>query len=583
MTIKDQVKKILFEAGASGEIELLTPPKPEMGDLSFACFDLAKELKKNPVEVAKELAAVIASVAKQSLDHEIAALPAVARNDNLIEKVQVMGPYLNFYLNSKVAAELILKETADKNFGKSKSGKGKKIMVEYAHPNTHKPVHIGHLRNITTGESLCRIFENAGYKVARVNYQGDVGLHIAKCLWGIEQLKTEYEQVRKGGITAKAEFLGRAYAKGGQAYEESEDAKKAIAELNEKIYKKDKEVYKIYKETRQWSLEYFDTIYKRVGAKFDRLYFESETAEPGKKLVLANLKKGIFKASQGAVIFEGEKYGLHSRVFLNQKVLPTYEAKDLALAGLQLKEYKPDMIYHVVAKEQTEYFRVLFKALELVYPKSIGKEKHLVYGWVSLKEGKMSSRTGNVVLAEWLLDEVKTKIFEVMKDHEMKDKPETIEKIAIAAVKYAFLRTGVLNDIVFNIQESVNLTGDSGPYLLYIIARIKSILKKAEAVACHSRAGGNPGVVAQEEKVLLLRLADFPEVCETAAANADPSKIAHYLLDLAQSFNVFYNACPVLKAENEETVRFRLQIISAVERVMTGGLYLLGVEAVEEM
>jgi len=558
---KEIIINFLRANGVTGEIDFTVPPKPEMGDLSFACFNLAREQKKNPVQLAKELAEKF--------------------KDDAVEKVQAIGPYLNFFLSAKVLAIAVLEQASDRKFGQNQMGKGKKIMVEYAQPNTHKAFHIGHLRNIITGESLARTFENSGYKVVRANFQGDVGLHIAKCLWGIKQSPAEFEEIKKKNVRERASFLGRVYARGGIAYEENETAKKEIIEINEKIYNKDKEFYKIYKETRKWSMEYFEEIYKLVDAKFDRLYFESETFDRGRKLVLENLKKGIFKESDGAVIFEGEKFGLHSRVFLNSKGLPTYEAKDLALAEMQLKEYRPDAIFHVVGKEQTEYFKVLFKAIEQVFPESAGKENHLMYGWVSLKEGKMSSRTGNVILAEWLIEETKKAVAEVMEGHELKNKEKTSEKVAMAAIKYSFLRTGAQNDILFDIKESLNLTGDSGPYLLYIVARINSILKKAKIKIKKIKAE-NILSIDPAEKKLLMDIVNYPEIVGDAALKRDPSKISHYLLGLAQDFNVFYNSCPVL-ASDADTMNFRLSLIQIVSKIMTAGLCLLGIDTVEEM
>ena len=566
MNIKEEIKKILQPIATEGKIDLTEPPKPEMGDLSLACFALAKEMKKNPAELAKEI--------KEKID--------ASKNivGGLIERVEVLGPYVNFFLNSQILAKNVLSAAEKKDFGQSKLGKGKKIMVEFAHPNTHKAFHIGHLRNITTGESLARIFTNAGYKVVRTNYQGDVGLHIAKCLWGIKHSLADYEAAKKKNVIERAAFLGLVYAKGGRAYEADEKAKQEIAVINEEIYSgADKEINKIYKETRGWSLEYFNQIYKRVGANFDRLYFESEVFKRGKKLVLENLKQGIFKESQGAVIFEGEKYGLHNRVFLNNKELHTYEAKDLALAELQLREYKPEIIFHVVGKEQTEYFKVVFKALESVLPYSQGKEHHLVYGWVTLKEGKMSSRTGNVILGEWLLEEIKKKIRALVGDHQLKNAEEVAEKVAIAAVKYSFLRTNAVNDIAFDINESISLTGDSGPYLLYIVARIRSILEKADKLKKCKTTDHKP---EEAEKKLLLVLANYPDVVEKAAVEHDPSKIAHYLLSLAQAFNNFYDKCPVLKVEGG-SLQFRLNLIKLVSKVMSKGLFLLGIDTVEKM
>ncbi len=610
--IKAEIIKILNKAGVKGEFELVVPPKSEMGDFSFACFELAKAEKKNPVEVAKEIVKTVG--AGRDLPVQI------------LEKITAIGPYVNFYLNSAAIAEVVLKEVKDKNFGKSKIGDKKKIMVEFAHPNTHKAFHIGHLRNAITGESMVRILENAGYKVVRANYQGDVGMHIAKCLWGIwhnnfchseersDEESLSQKMLRQRSLAAarddkletiddKVKFLGEAYVRGSTAFEEDEKVKEEIIEINDKIYSQDKSIKELYKTTRKWSLAYFDKIYKRLGTRFDRLYFESETFKKGKEIVLKFLSKGVFIVGEGgAIVFEGSKYGLHDRVFVNSKGFPTYEAKDLALAELQFKEYKPEMILHLVAKEQTEYFKVMFKSLEFTFPKSKEREKHLEYGWVSLKEGKMSSRTGQVVLGEWLLDEVKNKIAEIMKDNKFSDKEKVIEKIAIAAVKYSMLKTGVRNDIKFDFNESISLTGDSGPYLLYIVARINSILAKSQNVDCHSEPRLSRGeealpqktlrqrslAVARDdkktllEKSLLLHLSEFSTITKLAAESFDPSKIAKYLLDLAQKFNEFYSQCPILQAE-EETQKFRLRLIKEVRQVMERGLYLLGIETVKEM
>lgn len=571
--IKIEIKKLLKEAGVSSEVDLVIPPKKEMGDLALPCFELSKEMKKNPAEVANEIKNKLVALGA-SKDKNLSI--------HLLDKIEAIGPYVNFYLNPNALAEKVLKNIK-KNYGINNLGEGKKIMVEFAHPNTHKAFHIGHLRNIITGESVSRLLENSGYKIIRANYQGDMGMHIPKCLWSILQIQDLKSEIKKlKTIENKVKFLGEAYVKGAQAFEEDEKAKEQIVDINKKIYFGDKEIKKLYKETRKWSLEYFDKIYKRVGTKFDRLYFESEVFERGVEIVKEFLNKGVFKESQGAIIFEGSKHGLHDRVFMNSKGLPTYEAKDLALAELQIKEKNLDEILHVVGKEQLEYFKVVFKAMEQTQPESKGKEKHLDYGWVSLKEGKMSSRKGKVVLGDWLLDEVKKKILEAMKESNIRDKKDTAEKLAQASVKYSFLKTGIKNDIKFDLNESVSLTGDSGAYLLYIIARIKSILKKSKAKNLKSKVVDFDLDINNHEKNLLLKLAEFPEVARSASEQLDPSKVAQYLFDLAQVFNNFYHECPVLKAEKKEK-EFRLKLIQSVEQVMSKGLYLLGIETVGEM
>lgn len=566
MEISEQLKKFLQGAGVTGEIGFSTPPQAELGDFAFGCFGLGKDAQKNPAEVAKELAAKL----------------SVEKNP-LVERVTAFGPYVNFFLNGRGVAESVV-ERGDGLAAPAKAQSGEILLLEFAHPNTHKAFHIGHLRNIITGESLVRIFEHAGHRVVRANYQGDVGLHIAKCLFGIFQadnFRVEIDRISKSSPGDQARFLGACYAAGSQAYETDESAKAEIVLINQKLYAKDPEILDLYQTTRQWSLNYFEhNIYRRLGTHFDRLYFESEVFGRAVEIVREFLGRGVFKESEGAVIFEGSKYGLHDRVFLNSQGLPTYEAKDLALAERQFKEHNPAHIYHVVAKEQSEYFKVVFKALEFTLPPSAGREHHLVYGWVGLKEGKMSSRTGQVILAEELLNDVQAAIAEMMREGSVADKEPVAERVALGAVKYAFLKTSTSNDITFDLKSSISLNGDSGAYLLYMCARIKSILRKEEA--------GDPGAfvapaeVAPQEKALLFQLDQFQAIVMEAAETKDPSKVAHYIFILAQKFTAFYEHCPVLKAE-PAVRQFRLGLLRLVLAAAERGLYLLGIETVEEM
>jgi len=548
--------------------DLIVPPKPEFGDLSLPCFMIAKKFSKTSVEMAEIL------VRKVKLDEYIVAVKAI-------------GPYLNFTFNKIKLAESTIKQIniMKQAYGENKNGDGKKVMVEFAHPNTHKSFHIGHLRNIFTGEAISRILVNSGFKVIRVNYQGDIGLHIAKCLWGISRLQSEYKAAKRGGLKTKASFLGQAYALGSKNYEEDNAAKQEIIAINQQLYKKDKSIKKVYKETRDWSLKYFADIYQRVDTKFDRLYFESEVADRGREIVVKNLKQGIFKVSDGAVIFEGEKCGLHNRVFLTAGGHPTYEAKELGLAELQFKEFSPEKIIHVVGPEQVEYFKVVFKVLELVLPKLKDREIHVPYGWVRLKEGKMSSRLGNVILGEWLLDEVKKKIkVMVEKNKKLPNKEKIAEKITIAAVKYSILKNGLSKDIAFDINESISLSGNSGPYLQYTYARINSIIKKSEVRSKKLEIGNlkSGNLIESKENELIMKLARYAEAVETAGKNYDPSEIAKYLFELAQTFNEYYHSVPVLKAKMEVRMA-RLALISSINQVMANGLNLLGIEVVDEM
>ena len=338
----------------------------------------------------------------------------------------------------------------------------------------------------------------------------------------------------------------------------------------------------IYLVTRKWSLDYFDSIYKKLDTKFDRFYFESEIFNRGREIVLKNLKKGIFKKSDGAVIFEGEKYGLHSRVFINSEGNPTYEGKDMGLAELQFKEFKSAKILHVVGPEQSEYFKVIIKALELIMPKTLGREEHLRYGWVRLKEGKMSSRLGNVILGEWLLDEAKKEVLNIMKGARgLKNKAEVADKVSLAAIKYSILKNGLDKDIAFDLHESVSFNGSSGPYLQYTVARINSIIRKTKNSKLSTQIKYEE-LKDEKESVLIIKLAKYPEILAAAGKNYDPSEIAKYLFELAQEFNDYYHSVQILKTKLE-IKSARLALISAVKQTLTNGLELLGIETVEKM
>lgn len=516
---------------------------------------------------------------------------------SFLEKIEVAPPgFLNFWLKKETLCkelEKVLKE--GETYGRTDFAQRKKVMVEFAHPNTHKPFHIGHLRNITLGESIVRLLEFGGPKVIRANYQGDVGLHIAKCLWGIKKnLQSKIANLRSLNLEEKIEILGKAYVRGAKAYDLDPKARKEIEEFNQKIYQKLPAVKDLWEKTRNWSLKYFARIYKRVDSYFDRYYFESEVADLGKKIVLESLKKGIFEESDGAIIFPGRKYGLHHRVFLTRQGLPTYEAKDLALAKLQFQEFDPDLIIHLVGPEQKGYFEVVFKALEEIFPKTQGKECHLLYGWVRLKTGKMSSRTGEVVLGEWLLEEVEKRLRK-----RFKMEGEIAETVAVGAVKYSFLKVSPWQDIVFDIEESINLEGNSGPYLQYTYARIQSVLKKSQILNLPHRPasrGEQAGLKSQiasklkvgkqkleeEESLILRSVYRFPEIAREAAQKYSPNLVCAYLFNLSQKFNLFYQKYPILKVGGEKR-EFRLKLTRAVGQIIRNGLFLLGIGAPERM
>ncbi len=545
-------------------IDLEHPINSDHGDYSTSiALKISKKLKKNPFEIAQMI---------------IDSLPKV----DFVEKVEAVKPgFINFRLSNEYVLKQVLKiETEHFIFPTFYLGKNKKIMVEYAHPNTHKLFHIGHLRNITTGESIVRILEAVGNKVIRSNYQGDVGLHIAKCLYGIQKslLRQGFGGQAKiknlKTLKEKTEFIGKMYTEGTRAYEEDENAKKEIIEMNRFIYNKDPKIMSLWKETRQWSIDYFNEIYKRVYSHFDRFYFESELPERGIEISESALKKRILEKSEGAIVFNGKKYGLDTRVFINSLGFPTYEGKELALAEKEFSEFgELDKCIHVVTPEQTSFFKVTFKVEELLDEKKYkNKQYHLVYEWVNLKEGKMSSREGNIIEGNWLINEAKKKIIELFKCNE-----DVAEILAVASIKYSFLKNGVSNPIAFDFKESVSLEGNSGSYLLYAYVRTQSILKKEKPSKIVKVQG-----ISKDEQNILHFVNQFASVVEKAAQNFSPNYIATYLFELAQQFNLFYQKYPVLKAD-KDIKQFRLLLTQSVGQILKKGLDLLGIRTVNQM
>ncbi|OGK18544.1 arginine--tRNA ligase [Candidatus Roizmanbacteria bacterium RIFCSPHIGHO2_02_FULL_40_13b] len=558
--IKQQVRNALATIINHENIVLLAPKNEDHGDYAIHSKSLGQD------------------ITPEAFTHE------------LFGRIEKTGEFINFSVSQSVLWKEI--ETILENkelYGQNDNLKGKKIIVEFAHPNTHKLFHIGHLRNISLGESLSRLLSASGAKIIRANYQGDVGLHIAKCLYGI--LKREDEMKTLKTLDEKIAFLGSTYTQGNVAYEENTQAKDEINIINRQIFDKDPKIKALWQETRSWSLEYYDKMYKRLGTKFDRLFFESEVTDTGLAITKKAVEQELLEKSDRAVIFNGGKYGVDTRVFINSLGLPTYEAKELGLGELEFSEFgEIDKCIHIVTHEQSSFFKVVFKVQELLNEKKYkGKQLHFSYEFVDLKGEKMSSRTGNIVTGEWLLDEIKTRVKKIFATEET-----GAEVVAVSAAKYAFLKVDAKRKIVFDINESISIHGNSGPYLLYTFARIQSILKKnSSSVMPNSfRHLEIPALSAgrlkqvqddnKEELSLLRTLFKFPEVVESAAEKMAPHLIATYLFDLAQKFNKLYESTPILKAKDEERARL-LSLIAATAQVIKNGLYLLGIETLDSI
>ena len=565
-SIVSKIIPILQSMGLEGPFLFSAPPNSVMGDLALGCFPFTKNTRKSPVDTAIELGEKISRI----------GLDGVSR-------VEVSGPYINFFVDRTFLAETVLDEilTQGPAYGRHALGKQECVLVEYGCPNPLKAFHLGHVKNLITGESLARVLGNFGYDVKRVNYQGDVGMHVAKSLWGIFNQKSVFDTLETAPVNERVAFLGKAYVAGATHFEKGDEEKNEVVAFNRKVYTKDEGIKDVYNKAVQWSLAYFDEIYRKFDVSFDALYFESDMYERGVQIVEEGADKNIFTRSNGAVIFAGSMHGLHDRVFINSEGFPTYEAKDLALAEHHFADFSPNKIIHVVGKEQTEYFKVVFKAMEKTLPASRGREVHLPGGFLQLKgDKKMSSRKGSVITGDTLIAKTKMAVAGVMSDAEVKNKSLVVDLVTMAAIKYTTLKSDITKDVAFDIDDAVRLHGESGPYLLYIGARITSILKKSESGGLFDVQISQP--ITDEEKRLLLLLGSFPDITEKAAENFDPSYIARYLFEMAQAFNTFYAACPVLQAE-EEQKKFRLVLLQAVHQVLKNGLYLLGITLVEEM
>lgn len=550
--------KELFKVDMAVEI---TRPEQKFGDFSCnVALKLAKQLDQEPRQTAQKLADYLNS----------------SQISGWLQKADVAGPgFVNMWLKDDVFNEVLDDAVKQgQNYGHSQKYAGQNILVEYLDPNPFKEIHIGHAYSGTVGDAIARLFEAAGGKVRRVTYQGDVGLHVAKAIYGIlQRINNDSSKLEIIAVIDRPRFLGEAYAAGAKMFEEDETAKAEIQSLNKKIYdRSDQKVNKIHELGRAWSLEYFDKVYKQFDfTPFEKNYLEGTVAAEGLKLVNEHIADGVFEKSQGAIIFDGEKYGLHTRVFVTSQGLPTYEAKDLGNAMLKMQDYKYDKSIIITAEEQADYFKVMLKALEQFAPEQAKATTHIPHGMVKLSTGKMSSRSGQVIRALDLL-----KNAEEAAQRMATDKTTPAHDVALAAIKYAFLKNRIGGDIVYDVEESLSLEGNSGPYLQYAHARAQSILKKATKTT----TAVNITEFDEFEKHLSLKISEYPEVVQKATDELMPHHICTYLYELAQVFNRFYENDKVIGSPQEP---WRIKLVTVYADVLKNGLSLLKIPAPEHM
>ncbi len=548
--MEEQIRKIveleLSKLGAQGvSFAVEWPADLSHGDYAVnAAMAASKALGKSPREIAEAIMPALTS----GLGEDAAS-------------VDIAGPgFINITLSEKAVSKQ-LTDAHKESWGRNHDQKDKKVMVEYTDPNPFKEMHIGHLMSNVVGESIARLTEYSGAHVMRANFQGDVGPHVAKALWAL----------RKKGITdpESAKEIGDAYAEGSYAYDNSPEAKAEIDLINTAIYEaQDQELMELWRKGRDVSLSAFEDLYRILGTKFEYYFFESETASEGTRIVREHVGS-VFTESDGAIIYEGEKRGLHTLVFITSRGTPTYEAKDIGLAFAKEEVWTSNSSIILTAAEQIGHFKVMLSALEDIAPALAHKTLHVPHGLLRLSTGKMSSRDGNVVTAASLIHDV------VVTTLTKNDDPIVAGQVALGAIKYSILKQSAGSDIVFDFEKSLSLEGDSGPYLQYALVRARSIVEKSQ------HAGGEKRTEKPASPYTLSRLMlRFPDVIRKAQTLRAPHVVAQYLTQLAGEWNSFYANERILGEVDEG---YKLNIAKEFISTMETGLWVLGIPAPERM
>ena len=530
----------------------LSRSDPKFGDFTAnVAMQISKAVGKNPRTIAE----AIVERLQESPD---------------FSEVSVAGPgFINFYLSDAALLQVLQSET-------KKILTGKTVVTEYSDPNPFKVLHAGHLYTTLVGDAISRLLENAGASVHRVNFGGDVGLHVAKNMWAIikslEGEKPESLNAIGNDPHERAAWLSARYVEGNAAYEEDGHSKLEIIEVNKRIYQlhagKDytSPFARIYWTCREWSYDYFKVLYDELEViPFEKYYPESLTTPTGIATVDEQLRKGVYEKSDGAIVFNGEKFGLHTRVFINSQGLPTYEAKDVGLIMQKWHDYHFDTSIIITGNDIVEYMKVVQKSIEQFEPELTKRSIHLTHGNLKLEGGKkMSSRKGNVLLALDVLEAARAATRDLMDT----DANQTV----LGAVKYAFLKQRIGGDIIYNPKESVSLEGNSGPYLQYAHARARSILRKSTMKPTEL----GQIELADSERTLVRKMSEYNGVVERSQKELLPHYICTYLYELAQEFNRFYEKNKVIGSDREVQ---RLSLIQHYATILKAGLAILGIEA----
>ncbi len=565
MTVLDNVKDILASSLGLDKNLFSYPPESRLGDLSFPCFSLAKEKQINPADLASKLA--------KNLQEKKELI-------EIFEKIETAGPYLNFFIKKEYLAREVIAEIKKENSRYGFNDKGAKagIMIEYSNGNTHKEYHVGHLRNIIYGESVKNLLNSQGYNVIPVSYINDFGIHVAKTVWNWKLNPVYSERPENKGY-----LLGRCYSEASKKLTEKPELKDEVVDIMKNIESRQGSDYELWKTTRKWSIDYFDNIYSELGVKFQDIFYENEMMSRGHEMVKELLAKGILSQGEGAIIADLNAYDLGVLPVIRTDGTALYPVADFALASEKFKRYKLESSIHVVDIRQSLYFKQLAKVLELAgYTVPIS---HLSYDFVTLPEGMMASRTGNVITYENLKERVYQRLLqETKRRHEdwTDSRLSCVSKsLALSTIKFEMLKVNPEKIITFNMEEAARSDGFSACYVLYGYARMKSVIRKGGPVFSFKKANLNL-LTEDKEKDLLLKISKYPEVLEIAAEKRNPAEIIKYLFELVQLFSDYYHNCNILKAE-KEIKRARLELLKSLSKVLAQGFALMGIEVLEEM
>ncbi|MDY2725975.1 MAG: arginine--tRNA ligase [Anaerostipes faecalis] len=534
------------------------PPKEDMGDFAFPCFQLAKIFRKAPNMIAEEIAGKI-EVTKD------------------LSKVVSMGPYVNFFVNKEIYVKEVLGKVGE-NYGSSDIGKGKTICIDYSSPNVAKNFHVGHLRTTIIGNSLYHIFDKLGYHVERINHLGDWGTQFGKLIVAYKKWGSK-EAVEEKGIPELLDL----YVKFHKEAEEDDSLNDQAREWFAKMEQGDQEALSIWEWFKDISLVEYKRIYNVLNVDFDHYTGESFYRDKTNAVVKELDEKGLLKESEGAMIVDLDKYDMAPCLVTKKDGSSIYATRDLAAIFYRKNTYNFDKCIYVTGLEQKLHFAQVFKVVELMgYEWAKDQLIHVPYGLVSLEGGKLSTRSGNIVYAEDILKESVSKIKEIIeqKNPDLENKDEVAKKVGIGAIIFNDLYNQRIKDVTFTWEKIHNFDGETCPYVQYTYARAASVLRKTGITEVGEI---DASLVTDETSVALLKeIERFPQIVKTAAERLEPSVVSRYVMAVAQAFNRFYheNQCNV---EDENLMKARVKLVIVAKQVIKDGLELLGIQCPEQM